>query len=91
MHSPINTAMNVDYTPMTAPSVLNFAAGSIVTNSAATSRLQCFTVIITNDNDVEPDENFMLGLTSPTGQIVVDPNRPDSTATGIIINDDRKL
>ena len=83
--------MNVDYTPMATPGVLNFAAGSVVTNSAATSSFQCFTVPIINDNDVEPDENFMLGLTSPTGLIVIDPNRPDSTATAIITNDDRKL
>ena len=81
--------MNVDYTP--APIVLNFPAGIMVTNNAATSSFQCFTVPITNDNDVEPDENFTLGLTNPTGLIVVDPNRSDSTATGIIINDDRKL
>ena len=83
--------MNADYIPMATPSVLTFDANSPVTNDAATSSFECFTVPIINDNDVEPDENFMLGLTSPTGLIVVDPNRPDSTATVTIISEDRKL
>ena len=91
MHSLTNTAMNVDYTSMATPSVLNFTVGSMVTNNPNTSSFQCFTVPITDDTDVEPDENFILGLTSPTGLIVLNPNRPDSTATVTIISDDSKL
>ena len=91
MHSLTNTAMNVDYMPMATPSVLTFAADSPVTNDPTTSSFLCFTVPITDDNDVESNENFMLGLTSPTGLIVVDANRPDSTAVATIIDNDRKL
>ena len=86
-----NTAMDVDYTPMATPATLVFNAGSSVTDNPSTSSFQCFTVPIINDNDVEGNENFLLGLTGPSGLIVVDPNRPDSTATVIIIEDDRKL
>ena len=83
--------MNVDYTPMATPSVLNFTVGSMLTNNPNTSSFQCFTVPITNDTDVEPDENFILGLTNPTGLIVLDPNRPDSMATVTIVSENRKL
>ena len=72
---------------MASPSDLTFSAGARVTNNATTSSSQCFTVPIINDDDDEESENFVLGLGSPTGLIVVDTGRFDSQAV-VTINDD---
>ena len=67
---------------------LTFPSGSPVTNSPATSSQQCFSVPIIDDNIVDPNEMFSLGLASPTNLIRVDPGRADSTATVTIIDND---
>ena len=89
--SPTNTAANQDYTPLTSPETdLIFDAGSSITNNSDTTTVRCFTVEILNDDEVEEGdaEQFVLGLISPTGLIVVDTNRDDSTATVNIADDD---
>ena len=70
------------------PNPLTFPSGSSVTNSPATSSQQCFSVPIIDDNIVDPNEMFSLGLASPTNLIIVDPGRADSTATVTIIDND---
>ncbi len=67
-------ASATDYTPVTAPTVLNFARG-------ASSRT--FTVATTEDVLAEGDETFLVELTEPVGGTIA-----TAEATGTITDDD---
>ena len=81
-----NTAADDDYTP--SPVVLVFFIDEAITDNPATSSSRCFNVEIIDDDDIEGNENFVLGLASPTDLIVI---QPDSQAIVTITDNDSKL
>ena len=67
--------------------MLDFVAGSPVTDNVFTTSSQCFNVPILNDVLVDPGEFFDMSLIGPMGFIAVDPTDP-RTETTVFIDDD---
>lgn len=88
VHSFTRAAPNADYFQFAIPPVLTFTAGSSVTDDSSTSSSQCFSVPIIDDQLLDPNETFDLGLDNPGGLIVIDNSRVDSQTTVEIIDND---
>ena len=67
------------------------AKDQFVTNSSSQSTyMECFRLNVANNDLVEGNKTVVLGLASPTGVIILSPERADSQATITIVDDDRK-
>ena len=72
----IGTGPNADYTSSTPTFTFD-----------ASTNLQCFDIPITDDDDLENDEQFTIGLTTTDPGVELDPENGEV----LILNDDGEL
>ncbi|CAI8054130.1 Putative insulin-like peptide receptor [Geodia barretti] len=87
-----DTASSLDYEGMdeSIETLTYFKAkDQFVTNSSSQSTyMECFRLNVANNDLVEGNKTVVLGLASPTGVIILSPERADSQATITIVDDD---